>query len=336
MSALECGSQVAICDVPVRFDTYSGCSHGCKYCFVKRKTDITDVKPLNGIKSLENFIHGKRQITTNWCDWDIPIHWGGLSDPFQPCEEIHRLSMKTLELFAETGYPFIVSTKGKLVGEPRYIDMMERCNALVQISMVSPMYDKLEPGCPTYEERLEICNELSPKVKRVMVRMQPYFTDALSDVINNMPRLKCAGVHGIILEGYKALKKRNGMVKVGGDYAYPSNVLRDHFELIRKSAHDNGLRFYSGENRLRAMGDSLTCCGCDGMDGFRPNTFNLAHIVNGDDVQPTDKMKERGTGKVFQGIFQTAGTYEYFKEKTFEEVVNSDVFRNSMKKALIP
>ena len=39
----SCGSQVVLCDVPIRFDTYKGCSHACKYCFVQRKKDISDI-----------------------------------------------------------------------------------------------------------------------------------------------------------------------------------------------------------------------------------------------------------------------------------------------------
>ena len=31
------------------------------------------------------------------------------------------------------------------------------------------------------------------------------------------------------------------------------------------------MKFYSGENRLRAMGDSMTCCGIDGLEGFKGN-----------------------------------------------------------------
>ena len=27
----SCGSQVILCNLPVRFDTYVGCSHGCRY-----------------------------------------------------------------------------------------------------------------------------------------------------------------------------------------------------------------------------------------------------------------------------------------------------------------
>ncbi len=76
----ECGSQCWLCDLPIRFDTYRGCSHGCKYCFVKtngQRYDISDIKKNESAKSLQDWIDGKRRKTTAWCDWDIPLHWGG-------------------------------------------------------------------------------------------------------------------------------------------------------------------------------------------------------------------------------------------------------------------
>lgn len=35
--ACKCGSQIVLCNLPIRFDTYVGCSHGCRYCFVQKK-----------------------------------------------------------------------------------------------------------------------------------------------------------------------------------------------------------------------------------------------------------------------------------------------------------
>ena len=81
----KCGSQVVLCDLPVRFDTYKGCSHGCVYCFAQKKANMSDIKPYESVFVLKNFIEGKRGRDTSWCDWDIPLHWGGMSDPFQPC-----------------------------------------------------------------------------------------------------------------------------------------------------------------------------------------------------------------------------------------------------------
>lgn len=78
------GSQVILCDVPIRFDTYEGCSHNCAYCFVKRKNTL-DVSNGESIDSLRKFIAGQRTGETNWCDWDIPIHLGGDERPFPTC-----------------------------------------------------------------------------------------------------------------------------------------------------------------------------------------------------------------------------------------------------------
>lgn len=87
--SVDCGSQIAICDMPIHFDNYVGCSHACEYCFVKRFKDIKKIKPVKGsYNSLKSFTEGNRQRNTFWCDWDIPVHWGGMSDPFQPIEKI--------------------------------------------------------------------------------------------------------------------------------------------------------------------------------------------------------------------------------------------------------
>lgn len=76
----NCGSQCWLCDLPIRFDTYKGCTHDCKYCFVRRKSGL-EVELGETIKALIPFIQGKRTKGTAWCDWDIPIHWGGDERP---------------------------------------------------------------------------------------------------------------------------------------------------------------------------------------------------------------------------------------------------------------
>mgnify|MGYP006943519378 CR=1 FL=1 len=71
----DCGSQIVLCDLPIRFDTYKGCSHNCKYCFVQRKKDISDIEKGETTKALINFISGQRSQDTSWCNWNIPLHW---------------------------------------------------------------------------------------------------------------------------------------------------------------------------------------------------------------------------------------------------------------------
>lgn len=321
--SLDCGSQVVLCDVPIRFDTYKGCSHACRYCFVKRNSDITRIEKDNCIKQLENFIAGKRIAELKWCDWNIPLHWGGMSDPFQPIEKKHRLSYEALKVFARTKYPVIISTKGKLVAEQEYLDLLSKCNAVLQISMVCSKYDKIELGAPTYEERLKICKKVSPYVKRLIVRIQPYMTEVHKDIIENIPRLAEAGVYGIVVEGMKFVKKRKGLIRLGADYVYPKEMLQERFEAIKKKCHEYGLKFYCGENRLRSMGDAMCCCGIDGLEGFRGNEYNLCHILNGLKPEPTDNMKSVGTAKVFNSLIQQAGYSKFIKEYNFADLMES-------------
>ncbi len=62
--------------------------------------------------------------------------------PFNPkqvkktVKDIAPVSYECLQLLTETKYPFVVSTKGRLVAEPEYIELLSKCNCVVQISMV--------------------------------------------------------------------------------------------------------------------------------------------------------------------------------------------------------
>ena len=321
----KCGSQVILCNLPIRFDTYKGCSHGCRYCFAQKKRNIGKIERDETVEALRSFIEGKRSRETAWCDWDIPIHWGGMSDPFQPIEKNIRASYECLKLLAETKYPFIVSTKGRLVADPEYLDLLAQCNCVVQVSMLCSKYDQLEPGTPPYEERLKIAGTLAKRVQRVIVRAQPYMPEVFNDVMKNIPRLADAGVYGVVVEGMKFYKNKPDMVKVGGDVCYPLHVLRPHFEAIKAECHRHGMMFYSGENRLRAMGDSMTCCGIDGLEGFKGNEYNLCMLVNGQTPEPTALMKEIGTGGPFQSLNQAAGYNKKINSQSFYGLMQEEL-----------
>lgn len=313
----RCGSQVILCGLPVRFDTYKGCSHFCRYCFAQRKKDLSDISVDETSKALRSFIEGGRTVETNWCDWDIPIHWGGMSDPFQPLEREKKVSLECLKVFAETGYPFVVSTKGRLITEQPYIDLIEKCNCVVQISMVCDKYDKLEQGAPTFDERLSMVQKVAERGKRVNIRIQPFMTEVYNDVMQNIKRFADAGAYGIIVEGMKFAKKQTGLVKVGGDYVYPKDILERQYVSLRDEAHKHGMKFYCGENRIRSLGDSLICCGIDGMDGFVGNEYNLCHMINGCKAKPTEKMKENGTANVMKALHQKSAENKNMQSESF-------------------
>lgn len=314
---VDCGSQAVLCEYPVRLDTYSGCSHGCKYCFARTKVDIEKVTMKNCAKQLRGFIEGKRNGVTKWCDWAIPLHWGGLSDPFQPVERRAGASLECLKIFAETKYPVIISTKGKLITEEPYLSILRECNAVVQVSMVCSSYDRMEPGAPSFEERLSMVARLAGNCRRVIVRAQPYITGVKREFLSNIPRFAKAGAHGVTVEGMKFKKGKPGLVKVRGDYCYPEDLLEAHYALIRDACHDAGLAFFCAENRLRPMGDSPACCGCGDLPGFRGNRFNAVSLLNGIDCAPTERMKEVGTAMCFKAIHQSPGSSIELRNESF-------------------
>lgn len=315
----SCGSQCYLCDYPVRFDTYKGCSHGCKYCFVQRggKADLTTIMPSEGVKALRDFIKGRRNNETNWADWNIPLHWGGVSDPFQPAEDIYKNSYKCLKIFAESKYPFIVSSKGKISSRAQYLELLKECNCVYQVSAVCSEYDKLEPGAPSFLERLALMKRLSLVVKRLIVRVQPYMHEVFKQVMLNLPKFQDAGAYGIIIEGMKFFTPKRGLVKVGADYCYPYAVIKEDFLRLREKAHDIGLKIYAGENRIRTLGDSLSCCGAEGVEGFQGNKFNLNHILNGDKTEPTECQRKIGTAQCFQSLNQDTAEGRRLRKLSF-------------------
>jgi len=318
----SCGSQTVLCELPVRFDTYKGCSHNCSYCFVRRKAELRDPKPSEGTKALKSFIDGKRAQDTVWCDWEIPLHWGGMSDPFQPCELEYKNSWECLKIFADTQYPVVFSTKGYVAGMPEYLDMFKRCNVVSQVSMVSPHFDKLEPGAPTFQERLEMLPGLAKNTKRLIVRLSPYTLGLADDVCSHLQAFKDAGVYGIEIEAMKRANKKPGMVKVAGDWCYPIDALRKEFSQIRHEAKSIGLTFYSGENRLRGMGDDTCCCGVVGVPGFKPNRANLNRLVVGEEIEYTDGMRKENSAVAFKGMFQSTAGSRYLRKQSYSDVMD--------------
>lgn len=321
--AVTCGIQCLTCDYPIHFDTYKGCSHGCKYCFVKQKYAIHNVEPVNTKKSLENFVNGKRNFETKWCDWNIPLHWGGNSDPFQECEKEYKCSLECLKIFARTKYPFIVSTKNPsmLTVEP-YLSLIRQCRCVLQISMACSKYDRLEPGAPSFAERLKSAEFLSDKVTRIIARVRPYFPDCHKDILKTIPEYARSGIYGISISGFVSKKKQNGMTRYGNNYAFSNDILAPKFREIKQACRDNGLKFFCCEDGLEHWSDSLTCCGTVGLDDFIPNTYNISHLSY-DKIppEPTEAMKDPDTYQPFKCIGQSQAWALKCKNKSFADLM---------------
>ena len=188
--------------------------------------------------------------------------------------------------------------------------------------MCCSLYDQMEPGAPTFNERLEMLRKLSANCKRVIARVQPYIVDVRKEFVAAIPQIAETGAYGITLEGMKFKRKKPGLVRVRGDYCYPENVLKQHYEQIREVAHKNGLHFFCAENRLRGIGDSTSCCGCGDLEGFEGNKFNLVSMAAGGGLPlPANlqSLKKKGTGTCFRAIHQNSTEGEMACKRSFYE-----------------
>lgn len=326
---MQCGTQCVGCGYPIHFDTYAGCSFACSYCFANEKSDKSIVAPTNrAINSLKLFIQGKRTSETRFCDWNIPVHFGATSDPFQPIEKQQRKTLECLELFAHTKYPFIISTKGTLIAEEPYISLISECECVVQISAACKEYDTLESGAPSFEERIKAIEKLRGKAKRINVRIQPYFPMYFQQIKENLKVFADAGVYGITIEGFSTRRKKkctDGMEWNGSRFQYPVELLAEHFKEIKQEAHECGLKFFCGETRLQFLGDDLTCCGTLGLDGFTPNMYNLPHMAyDAEYPEPTEAMKCSATARPFRSVNQRTEWYNKVKNSSFVEMMEDN------------
>ena len=336
--------QFRTCPFPINFDTYKGCSHACKYCFAnntnfsKKTINAEKVITTGGVKELEDWAAGKRSALESWCDWNIPVCWGRMTDPFQPCELKYGRSLECLKWFAKTGYPFIVTTKSVLCAEnEEYYSVLKDCNCVFQMSMCCSRLDPLETGAPSYERRLSALEKIAKAVQRLIVRWQPFFNEYLKDALLTVPRVAETGAYGILV-GAAYLKKPTKLCNefYGGVYHYPVSLTEKSYLQIRASCHAHGLVFLADD--LRRLSDAMPCCTGDttNLKGFRPCKCNAVYYwLKRDEFEVTPRMREAGSGAVFHNIYYQRDDYSKLKTRSFADMMRQAVTQPDMKDSML-
>lgn len=176
---LSASSKFAICGLPLRADTYRGCSYGCEYCFSNNRKimefdkhlRIGNIPKLE--KQLERVLCKGALRDGNFIDAliadGITWHCGGMSDPFQPCEGRYHITAKLIELTKKHGVSVLFSTKS---------DSLRGCDPdpelhTFQLS-VTGASQELEPNVASIEDRRQFFSMLKNSGFRVGIRVQPF------------------------------------------------------------------------------------------------------------------------------------------------------------------
>lgn len=299
--------QLYFCGLPLRLDSYWGCSHLCEYCFA-RATQLGNIsnatKDKNAIQAANpsNFKHNlalahrwekRSSAEIEWLRHKVPIHWGGMSDPFQPCENKYKVSLGYMDYLAYYKYPTVISTKAPhMLLKPEYKKYLLEGKFAIQVSLITDndeILTQLEPGAPSATERMKALEELASLGIWTAVRLQPMIPS--SYIEQNAPtfinKLSNIGVKHILAEGLKATKwnlRYNKIWKLFpeaiAEYQHPESKQQAHeiilptwrkWQYIKELisvCHENNMTYGAADNDLRDMGDTICCCGIDNLEGF--------------------------------------------------------------------
>ena len=304
MSGIRFTSQFCFCPNFFAADTYQGCEHSCKYCFsywgslcnaswVKSGKKFVEPMPLKGgANTVRNILNAERDNTKlglqdtrlkTAMDLRMPLHIGGLSDPFQPRERTSLQTYELLKALKEFNYPFVLSTKNVLAGE--YLDLLE--GSVLQVSLIG-FNDKvkaLEPRASTPEERLELIRLAKKEGIHTVVRLQPFIPDLLDseELDEYFKNIAWSRANSVTVEFFKMMTfvrtnpvmkeiskilgydivdrlSRNG-TPGSSDSEFSSAFKLPLMNRLRAFADKYLIGFYSADNSLRVLGDGPVCCG---------------------------------------------------------------------------
>ena len=306
------GADRLICPVPSKLNPYSGCGGGCIYCSMwaqrarwkSRSQDFSAVVP-SPIKYIEKMFYKSKGMERALINMRSPVQIGHASDPCQPAERSHKITLKTLQILADFEYPAIITTKfpGLLTEEP-YIGLIDKFPLVVQCSISSEdsaMLGLLEPNAPTWRKRLAALETLAGTGATCILRLWPFIPDLCGNLEVLLAAAYDAGIRTVqanFLKMFNSGRDKDRFRKVlGYDYAAESCLnyeQRHNFKIpspdvqlseiiqLEEICADIGLEVLTCDDwtGTRAW---RSCCGIDGVKGFKAAPW--AYYVNGYRIQ---------------------------------------------------
>lgn len=309
-------SQFSFCGLPVRLDTYSGCSFSCTYCFARLRGGNTGSNKLkvadpNSVIKFFKTAFEKPDMSTgllsNAIRKRMPVHLGGMSDPFQPIERTEKTTLKLLTYLCKIQYPIVVSTRSNLVADQEYLaPLRDNPNVVLQFSFSSSLdsVSKVtEPFALSPSEIFPAINKLSSKGIKTTVRWQPLIPSVSESPERFVKNISDLGVRHLGLEHLKLPVERKsllwqrlttqlgfdifkfyqevGAVADGREYILPPEFKLPNIVRSKQLSNQYGLTFGAADNEFQFLSDNYCCCsGVDQFPGFDNwNKYQISYAV---------------------------------------------------------
>lgn len=292
-------SQFRFCGNPFRLDFYRFCTFGCSYCFARNLNNDGFKRSYAKFELVENYFKKAFEsdlpptnLTVELLRHKVPLHIGGMSDPFQPIEFEYKLNYELIKLSNKYNYPLIFSTKQCYLPEEYWQILNPKLHAF-QISLMGYDEDyvkKYEDNTPSPQKRIAFLKKLREKGFWCSIRIQPIVD------IEQVLKL-CKEIDGvasyITLEHLKInIENPNYQEKFSDivaqyqnrgsktrDLELPTNSKIENIEKIKKVLTKTKIGV--GDNDLHYLSESRCCCGVDTINENFDNylKYNLTYFT---------------------------------------------------------
>lgn len=242
------GHKLITCHYPFRIDTYSGCYHNCGYCYGKsvlkrvgawrfenvKVADIDDIK-----QKMEYYLNvedNQQNPIVQAIQNKVPVRLGAQTDCLQPAERNHEVTYELIKYLNSIDYPYLIVTKSDLLSEDKYLSLLRKDLAYVQVTVTTLDQKKstmLEPGAPVPLKRLQAVEKLN--------KAGIFTAGRISPVIPNITEEECeaiigefetAGADHIIFELFRGSVEMIDQIEVAvGKPVYPVEEKGFYFRL---------------------------------------------------------------------------------------------------------
>lgn len=184
------GNEGNKCNYPTRLDTYGkGCFFNCQYCYAKSLLNFRKLwHPYNvSVSDIDKI----RKTIVKKIDAGDVVRLGGMTDCFQPIEEKEQVTYRTIRLLNSKRIHYLIVTKSDLVASPKYMDILDKELAHIQISIPSTDNEVLSQldNAPSFERRKKAIETLYDNGFDVSIRLAPYIHNHVD--IGKINGIKC-------------------------------------------------------------------------------------------------------------------------------------------------
>jgi DNA repair photolyase len=266
-------SQLCTCPSKLTFNPYTGCDHGCLYCYAS-----SYIPRFRECRPKKNLIPRLKREAARLNGELVSV--SNSSDPYPRLEAETGLTRKCLQILAESRCRLQIVTKSDLV--TRDIDILQDVPCVVSVTVLTAddgLSRKLEPGAPVSSRRLKAIETLAKAGIPTTVRIDPVIPFLNDDLSELMEAVADLGALHVTCSTYKVKPdnwKRFSAVfpevaeklkphyfiegeRVGRSTYLPWNMRFGLMKKAKESAEDHHLKFGCCRE-----GFSLNSAVCDG------------------------------------------------------------------------